>query len=292
MNSSTFVLFTLVLSCYRATLGLNINMASPKSFNLPRWHRIEGSFPQYPENPLTSDLRMEMPLFTLDDGLLFPSSSMPMHIFAMKFRSMINDLYTDKDSDFKMFGIVCSDGKGGICEIGTGAEIIEREALPDGRQLINVVGRQRFKIVRILREEPYMVAEVEYGLDDRDVPSPDSIEDLPEDIQALEREVFQLLKDILALSNRMQVYSEEISLPDDVLLASPAKQPYLRKSIASLFSFAVCDLLDLAYNEKQVLLQSPYLKFRLQKLRGVLTASRDALLIKISEAREEENAFE
>lgn len=34
-----------------------------------------------------------------------------------------------------MFGMVCSDGKGGVCEIGTGAEITERELLPDGRQV-------------------------------------------------------------------------------------------------------------------------------------------------------------
>jgi Lon protease-like protein len=133
-----------------------------------------------------------------------------MHIFAMKFRQMFNDLYSPKSADtFKTFGMVCSDGKGGVTEIGTGAEIIQRKVLPDGRLLLDVVGMQRFKVLRIVQEEPYIIAEVEYGVDDVDVPPSEAADDIPEDILQLEREVFQLVVDVVALSNRCVSYARQ-----------------------------------------------------------------------------------
>lgn len=67
---------------------------------------------------------------------------------------------------------------------------------------MRVVGRQRFKIKRILQEDPYMIAEVEYGVRDIDVPSPESSDELASDLSNMEREVHQIVVDIIALFNR------------------------------------------------------------------------------------------
>ena len=70
--------------------------------------------------------RRLLPLFPLDDGQCFPTGTQPLHLFMMPFRMMMNDI---QESD-KMFGIVMSNGQGGLCEIGTAVENIHRGRCP------------------------------------------------------------------------------------------------------------------------------------------------------------------
>lgn len=185
---------------YRCLESLKIS-----EFNVPRWYRSSSGLiiQQNEVNPMQSENIQTLPLFPLDDGNIFPLGMMPMHIFVMKYRQMINDLYDrTRNNDQKIFGMICSDGKGGLCEIGTSVEIIDRSLFPDGRQYLNVLGRQRFKIIKILEEEPYLLAEVHMGIEDIDVPTFESLEEIPKDTLDLEMEVFQLVSDIITLSNK------------------------------------------------------------------------------------------
>lgn len=53
-----------------------------------------------------------------------------------------------------------------IAKYGTACKIIERKLLEDGRQVIGFEGIGRFKVRKILKTLPYMLAEVEPNIDD------------------------------------------------------------------------------------------------------------------------------
>lgn len=263
-------------------------------FNQPRWYRSMGTRPVYSTStPLCSNDRRLMPIFPLDDGCAFPTGVMPLHIFAFPYRQMMNDLFVanDKTGAEKLFGICMSDGKGGLAEIGTGLEIVDRTLKPDGRQMVSTVCRQRFKVLRVVQEEPYVVAEVEYGLADVDVPSVESPDEISSSLMDLEKEILQNLVDVVALSKMLSVYGKQtdVELPAKIVLLSP-KSHAIRKGVAELHSFAIADFLNLDSQERQVLLQAPTLDFRLRKLRSLLQPSRNLLLAKMAE-KEAEDAF-
>ena len=176
---------------------------SLSDFNTPRWFRYPSQqiVQHTAVNPMQSKSVQTLPLFPLDDGNIFPLGMMPMHIFVMKYRQMMNDLYENENGE-KVFGMICSNGQGGLCEIGTSVEILDRSVFPDGRQFLNVIGRQRFKINKILSEEPYLLAEVEMGIEDIDVPPLESSEEIAQETLELEMETFQLVNDVITLCNK------------------------------------------------------------------------------------------
>lgn len=187
-------------------------------------------------NKTVTDSSLYMPknirrlaLFPFDDGQAFPTGTFPLNIFVMKFRMMMNDICSNINTSEKMFGIVCSDGKDGLCSIGTGVEILDRKLMDDGRQIISTVCRSRFKIINIVQEEPYLIADVDYDVQDLDIfmirqglqvqsniknqtqsggiSSNDEAaaeatvtRDLPQYLSNLEKEVYQALKDVLQLA--------------------------------------------------------------------------------------------
>lgn len=259
-------------------------------FESPRWYRSLGSRPVYnQQNPVTSADIQTISIFPLDNGVAIPTGVVPLNIFAPQYVQMINDLYAMPGRE-RLFGLVMSDGKGGLAEIGTGLEIVHRDKKADGRQLLSTVCRQRFIIRKIVQEEPYIIAEVAYGLDDLDIPVSESPLEIPDETSDLEKEVYQTLVDVVSLSNKLDVYGEAVNLPDKIQLLSP-KNHMIRKTVASLFSFAVSDYLNISASERQVLLQSPTLHSRLRRLRNLLTQSRDALIAKLGEKGEEGEAF-
>lgn len=104
-----------------------------------------------------------LPLFPLP-VVLFPGETMPLHIFEPRYRTMVDRclggdrpfglLYHDWD---EMGPFLNEPGR-----VGTVAGIDGHRPLPDGRSLILVRGRDRFRIVREIEEgAPYFEAEVE-----------------------------------------------------------------------------------------------------------------------------------
>ncbi len=89
-----------------------------------------------------------LPLFPLPVVLL-PGTAMPLHIFEQRYR----DLVRDRLAADGRFGLIHHDWdrQGPFLSeegrIGCVAEIREHQALPDGRSLIAVAGRERFRIV-------------------------------------------------------------------------------------------------------------------------------------------------
>jgi len=90
----------------------------------------------------------ELPLFLLG-GAFFPEGNTNLHIFEMKYRTMMFDVSQNDD----MFGYIHSEG-GQIASIGTLCKITRRQLLEDGRQFIELEGVGRFKVRKIVKTLP------------------------------------------------------------------------------------------------------------------------------------------
>ena len=105
---------------------------------------------------------IEVPLFPLNT-VLFPGQVLPLHIFENRYQLMIRRCLAEDSS----FGVVLAqrspEPKTGVepHEIGTMTRIVESSHLPDGTMNIVTVGMDRFRIHRLLHDQPYLRGEVE-----------------------------------------------------------------------------------------------------------------------------------
>lgn len=124
-----------------------------------------------------------IPLFPLD-LVLFPGTSLPLHIFEPRYKEMISECLDRK----KSFGIVRAKEEG-VAEIGCTAEIITvAKKYPDGRLDILTQGRERFEVMQVSQERSFLQAEVLYL---RDEPGQASPEDIAQAVK-LQGEIMQL----------------------------------------------------------------------------------------------------
>jgi hypothetical protein len=106
---------------------------------------------------------MEMPLFPLNNVVLFPGMVLPLHIFEMRYREMIKRCLDEQ----LPFGVLLIKEGREVGEaalphtIGTAARISRVERLDDGRMNITVVGTQRFRVKEFHYEHSYLTATVE-----------------------------------------------------------------------------------------------------------------------------------
>jgi ATP-dependent Lon protease len=105
-----------------------------------------------------------IPLFPLN-VVLFPGEQLPLHIFEPRYRRMVRECL-DARLPFGML-LALEDG---VTRVGCTAEILEVvKRYPDGRMDIVTVGREPFRIVELLTEDPLLEGCVDY-LEDRDLP--------------------------------------------------------------------------------------------------------------------------
>ena len=105
----------------------------------------------------------ELPLFPLH-VVLFPGMMLPLHIFEERYKQMISRCLTEQTP----FGVVLIKSGAEVGEpaapyaVGTTAHILEHERHADGCMDLIALGRQRFRLQRILVHEPYLVGDVEF----------------------------------------------------------------------------------------------------------------------------------
>ena len=104
-----------------------------------------------------------LPLFPLS-LVLFPGTAIPLHIFEDRYQKMVADVLEGDG----LFGLVYHDPdlSGPFMNepgpVGTVAEIRRHQSLRDGRSLILVRGRGRFRILEeVVGGAPYFQADVE-----------------------------------------------------------------------------------------------------------------------------------
>lgn len=108
---------------------------------------------------------LEMPLFPLH-MVLFPGTPLRLHIFEDRYKRMINQCIRQKQA----FGVVLirqgAEALGPLAEpypIGTSAQIVQVQRLPDEKMNITAIGEQRFRVVSLRKDtEPYLVGYVEF----------------------------------------------------------------------------------------------------------------------------------
>ncbi len=192
----------------------------------------------------------ELPLFPLSEVVLFPTRPLPLHIFELRYRMMMNTIL---ESD-RRFGVLMVDPvKGTIANVGCCAEIIHYQRLTDDRMKMWTLGQQRFRVLEYIREKPYRVALVEW------------IEDQPpmKDLRPLATTVEQILRDVVRLS--VKLTEQNIELPED-LPDLPIELSYWVAS--NLYGVAA---------EQQALLEMQDTVTRLEREAEILTSTRNNL---------------
>lgn len=106
----------------------------------------------------------ELPIFPLNT-VLFPGETIPLQIFEDRYKLMINECIENNTR----FGVsLIREGKevGGPAipyDIGTIASLVDHEYIPDGRIQIKCIGQEKFEIIEIISDSPFMKALVRTG---------------------------------------------------------------------------------------------------------------------------------
>jgi len=157
------------------------------------------------------------------------------------------------------FGIILADPRNGaISSVGTVVQVYQRSLLDDGRQLVMNYGTGRFKLLQILKTDPYMVALVDTEYSDDICTEEDAVN--------VEMDVWNCLKDVIRLTNKVHE-KQSVSLSEDVTRYAPhedktldVSQDHIRRTN---FSFALANMLDIPPLQKQLMLQTVNTKERL-----------------------------
>ncbi len=192
----------------------------------------------------------ELPLFPLPELVLFPGRRLPLNIFELRYRMMMNTILQGD----RRFGVLMIDPTSGeIAKVGCCAEVLHYQRTPDDRMKIMTLGQQRFRVLDYVRETPYRVGLVEW------------IEDEPiaESLEPLAAEVDRLLRDVVRLSAKLT--SQDIDFPEDI--------PELPLEL----SYWVASTLYGVSFEQQSLLEMQNTCDRLEREAEILTSTRNNL---------------
>jgi Lon protease-like protein len=182
-------------------------------------------------------------LFPLNT-VLFPGMPLPLHIFEERYKLMIGRCIEEE----RPFGVVLIrsgpevGGPATPHAVGTTAEISGWKRLEDGRMNLIAMGTLRFRIIEVVRQEPYLVARVTTLLDAE--PQPE-IGPLAEEVHTT-LEIY--LRDLFALLD--QPY-EELQIPTE-----PGR-----------LSLVAAAVMQIPMSERQLLLEMTDVGVRLLQLR-------------------------
>lgn len=203
-------------------------------------------------------------LFPLN-AVLFPGAVLNLHVFEPRYKEMITECLEAGEG----FGVVLiregnetGDPSVEPHQVGAVAEIVEVTRLPFGRYYLSTIGRERFRVRKIVSRDPYLTVEADMLSE---------TEDDPLEIADLEDRVRDVFLEYLELLSQFTGETSSVDLPAD----------------PRGVSYAVADALQLADAVKQRLLEIDSTKQRLRMelgfLRRLLPQMRSLL-----ERREEE----
>lgn len=95
--------------------------------------------------------------------VLLPRMVLPLHVFEPRYQTMLDELRADPPARFGVVPIHRGPEVGGgeqRAAVGTIAEVVRDEPLPDGRSLLVTLGTQRIAVDRWLPDAPFPRAEV------------------------------------------------------------------------------------------------------------------------------------
>ena len=92
---------------------------------------------------------MEIPIFPLNGAVLFPGTSLPLNIFEKRYIEMV-DYALSKE---KCIGMIQSDKKNNLYNIGCIGKIHSFSETADGRYLVSLQGTNCFKVMKELEQK-------------------------------------------------------------------------------------------------------------------------------------------
>jgi hypothetical protein len=229
----------------------------------------------------------------IDGSVLLPGGTMPLNIFAMKFRALFSKTHDGQEQA----GMIFFDGPTKqYASVGTIIKIDQYKSMPDGRIMVLCAGRSRFRILDILRPESDEV----YGrvraeiIDDVDEADPSEAAAAAE-----EADVWRLLQQVLDQTNRLlgtglQLKASARQLAPGGEGVPAAWEWYAKTSLAStgaapspalrrrLFSLEVAQVLACAAADLQRLLQTRSARRRLRIERRLLAEASRMLSARIA----------
>jgi Lon protease-like protein len=204
-------------------------------------------------------------LFPLNT-VLFPGAVLNLHIFEPRYKQMVSECLQGGEP----FGVcLIRDGDEAgdpnvmPYEVGTTAEIGDVTPLENGRYYISSVGRQRFRVDRVVTREPFLTVDVSY------LP-----EDAPEDQSAMEvllREIRAVFRDYLRLLVEFSGMHADIDLPED-----PVDASFLIGDALQVADSMKQRLLELSSTEQRLTVELGFLRRLLPQLRSLLERKRES----------------
>jgi len=110
-------------------------------------------------------LSTSIPLFPLQNVVLFPGVFLPLHVFENRYRAMMRDVLAGE----RMIGITLmkpgwqhdGDSRPAVYPIGCAGLVTHVEELEDGRYNIILRGIEKFRVTGEREGKPYRIAQVE-----------------------------------------------------------------------------------------------------------------------------------
>jgi Lon protease-like protein len=110
----------------------------------------------------------QVPLFPLNT-VVFPGVVTPLHIFEERYRVLVRELLTVESVFDRVFGVIAiregyevgEHGMQSVHRVGTLVQLTEAEAYDDGRFDIEIIGRQRLRVIDSDNSGPYLRGDVE-----------------------------------------------------------------------------------------------------------------------------------
>ena len=151
----------------------------------------------------------ELPLFPLNNVVLFPGMPLPLHIFEERYKVMIGSCI-DRDEPFGVLLIREGNEVGDPAEphsIGTTARVSQVQRLQEGRLNILTRGENRFELLETVRTVPHLVGLVRYIEDTEGEVSSTTVAGVRE-------QYIQLQRTLTAMAGG---WDREISVPDEAI---------------------------------------------------------------------------
>lgn len=209
----------------------------------------------------------ELPLFPLNNVVLFPGMPLPLHIFEERYKAMIGAC-ADRDEPFGVLLIKDGNEVGEPSTphtIGTTARVSQVQRLEEGRLNILTRGETRFELLETVQTTPHLVGLVRFLEDAEGTVSATTVAGVREQFVALQRH----------LTAMAGGWDREIAVPDEAV------------DLARTAAATLAVSFPLPPDVRQSLLETPTAGAQLEKL---LTLMRQANRI-VSEQAEQNTPF-
>eukprot|EP00890_Picochlorum_soloecismus_P005415 jgi/Picsp_1/5875/NSC_03232-R2_mpn domain containing len=158
------------------------------------------------QHPESEDIIL--PLFVMSP--LLPGEKMALNIFEPRYRLMIRRVMEGN----KKFGMATVNDEHQLSRTACEAEIVECEALPDGRYTLEIIGKRRFAPQDATELDGYRIAHVEYVCDDhveKNTPQYEELISSAEKLQRLTNNWLERLRRLADSGNAASNFLQDIS---------------------------------------------------------------------------------